>query len=75
MCFSCMRKFSSGIIMNHWVGIYEGDFNSIYCCLTCKEIMDDHYPDVYEGYPEGFVKELLLGDEYPEQLLRKLKQQ
>lgn len=71
-CFSCLRKFEIGTVMNYWAGKADGDFYTNYSCLTCKEIMQlDPYPD--EGFPEGFVKEMLPKDFSPELYLSELK--
>lgn len=77
VCFSCLRKFEAGVEMRYWAGIHDGDFNSIYSCCTCQKVMEwatsnNGYDDYYEGYPEGFVHEMLDHGQTPEQLLAKL---
>lgn len=69
-CFSCYRKFPTGTIMHYWVGIYEGDFNSVYSCITCQKIMD---VDSENEFTEGFVYDYLGKGETPEQYLEKIK--
>lgn len=39
LCFSCLNRFPKDTIMVNWAGIYNGDFNSGYTCLTCEEII------------------------------------
>lgn len=70
-CFSCYRKFPIGTTMHYWAGIYEGDFSSVYLCLTCQKIMD---ADSENEFPEGFVYDCLDKGETPEQYLEKLKE-
>lgn len=70
-CYSCYRIFDRGSEMRYWVGIYEGDFGYIYCCKTCVALMK-HYDDDGEGYPDGFVREMLDKGQTPEQLLLRL---
>lgn len=71
VCFSCFRKFPKGTEMRYWSGVSQGDFNSVYSCHTCEKIMDkmEQYDD---GYPEGFVRDMLEKDQTPEQLLESL---
>lgn len=71
-CFSCFRKFEPGTEMRYWCGVYDGDFNSVYCCMTCDQIMERSEPDD-DGYPEGFVCYMLEDNQTPEQLLDKMK--
>ena len=72
VCFYCCRKSPVGSEMNHWAGVYDGDFYSGYSCGTCELIIDvwGVYDD--DGYPEGEVKENLEPNQTPEQLLETL---
>lgn len=58
--------------MHYWSGIYDGDFGSVHYCRTCEDIMNLSEPDD-EGWPEGFVREMLDKDQTPEQLLEVMK--
>lgn len=68
-CLTCLRLFPSNTKMNYWAGLYEGDFNSHYCCMTCVEILN-MTGDTEWG--EGYVKEMIDKDQTPEQLLETL---
>ena len=48
-CFGCGRKFSKGDLLNYEVGVYDGDFLSIYLCPVCKEFQSKYleYDDEY----------------------------
>ena len=59
--------------MNHWVGKIEGDFNSVYACMTCVEIMNMPQDPDSKYFPEGFVREMQQGGETPEMVLERLK--
>lgn len=72
-CFSCIRSFPAKTKMNYWVGIYEGDFNALYACVTCVEIMNMRQDENADGFEHGFVNEMLEKDQTPEQLLEELK--
>lgn len=72
-CFSCWRTFQPGTKMNYWVGTYEGDFNSLYTCMTCIEIMNMRQDPDEDGFPEGYVCEMLENNETPEELLIRFK--
>lgn len=73
VCFSCLRKFPEGTEMRYWTGMTSDGFNSVYCCETCDKIMDKYpWDDDGDGYPEGFVREMLEKDQTPEQLLESL---
>ena len=56
--------------MNYWSGLYEGDFSSVYSCMTCVEIMN---MDSETDFPEGYVAEMLNKGETAEQLLERIK--
>lgn len=71
-CFSCLRIFPPRTKLRYWVGIYDGDFGSVYNCVTCDEIMK-RCNDDGEGYPQGFVQEMLEKGQTPEQLLKEWK--
>lgn len=71
-CFCCLRVFPKGDMMISWTGIYEGDFNHGYNCLTCEEIMKLD-KDNYEGFEEGFVANELSKGQSPEDLLNHLR--
>lgn len=58
--------------MNYWSGVYEGDFNSGYSCLTCVDIMNAHGNDG-EGFPEGYVINNLERGQTPEEYLNEMK--
>ena len=70
-CFSCLRTFPANTKMNAWAGKYQGDFNSGYSCMTCVEIMNSCEDE--DGYPEGFVNDMLEKGQTPEQLLEEWK--
>lgn len=70
-CFSCFRKFPEGSKMHYYAGIYEGGFSSVYACSTCVEIMRMHTED---GYPEGYVSEMLNTRQTPEELLEEIRE-
>lgn len=73
VCFSCLRKFPEGTEMRYWTGTTSDGFYSVYCCKTCNKIMDKScYYDDDDGYPEGFVREMLAPGQTPEQLLETL---
>jgi hypothetical protein len=61
--YSCYRNFPIGTKMNYWTGIYEGDFNVCYSCLTCVQVMN---MDTETEFPEGYVHERLNKGETPE---------
>jgi hypothetical protein len=76
LCFSCIKRFAENTIMINWEGIYNGDFNSGYTCLTCEEIIAINtklkaveYGVV--GY--GYVNEMLSKEITPEMVLETLK--
>jgi len=68
-CFSCLRRFPIKTNMMYWSCIYDGDFNNGYTCITCEEIMNKCKDDAEDGYPEGFVFEMLNENETPEERL------
>jgi len=68
-CFSCLRKFEAPCPMVKWSGVYEGEWNSGYTCLTCEEIHQKITEDFNDGIPEGFVNECLERDQTPEEYL------
>lgn len=56
--------------MNYWTGIYEGDFNACYSCMTCVEVMN---MDTETEFPEGYVHEMLNKGETPEEMIIRWK--
>ncbi len=68
-CSMCLRIFPTNTKMNYWVGKYEGDFNTAYCCMACVEIMNRCQEE--DGYQEGYTLELLNKGETPEQLIER----
>jgi hypothetical protein len=59
-----------------WAGIYDGDFNSGYTCLTCEEIIaiQTKLKAVECGVVElGYVNEMLTKETTPEMVLEELK--
>jgi hypothetical protein len=64
--------------MINWAGIYMGDFNSGYTCLTCDEIISlsvtngniSRHDEVVEF---GYVAEMTTQEKTPEMLLENLK--
>lgn len=72
-CFSCLRLFPTNTKMNYWTGIYENDFSAVYSCMACVEIMNMRQDPDEDGFPEGYVKEMLDHNETPEMLLEKYK--
>lgn len=74
-CIFCLRKFNKGIGMTYQSGIYDGDFYSNYTCETCDKIIDmDTESDCEEGYPRGYVNEMLDVKQSPEELLQQLRE-
>lgn len=69
-CFACCRKFPEGTKMQYQAGIWEGDFCTTYCCMTCVEIMSLSDENQFEG---EFVADNLAKDETPEQMLENIK--
>jgi hypothetical protein len=62
--------------MVYWAGIYDGDFNSGYTCLTCEEIIaiNTKLKAVECGVVEyGYVNEMLSKETTPEMVLETLK--
>ena len=62
--------------MINWAGIYLGDFNSGYTCLTCEEIIaiSEKNNQLNEGVVEfGFVNEMTSKEITPEMVLETLK--
>lgn len=78
LCFSCLKRFPENTAMISWAGMYMGDFNSGYTCLTCEEIIA---LSVKNGIIEtdvvdfGFVTEFLSKETTPEMVLENLKNQ
>jgi len=76
LCFSCLKKFPENTVMVNWAGIYMGDFNSGYTCLTCQEIIVLSVQngrinnDVVEF---GYVNEMTSKNVTPEMVLENLK--
>lgn len=70
-CFSCYRISKIGVQMFNWVGIWEGAMCSSYMCETCRKI-SDILPSEEDGYPEGWVKEMLVTGQSPEDLLTEI---
>ena len=76
LCFSCLKRFSEKTAMISWAGMYMGDFNSGYTCLTCEEIIA---LSVKNGIIEtdvvdfGFVNEMVSKETTPEMVLENLK--
>jgi len=68
-CFSYYRLFDIGTTMRYTVGTYDVIYGT-YSCTTCDKIMD-LLPDD-DGYPEGYVYEMLELNQTPEILLEKL---
>jgi hypothetical protein len=76
LCFSCLKRFPANVTMVYWTGIYNGDFNSGYTCLTCEEIIaiNTKLKAVECGVVEyGFVNEMLSKETTPEMILENLK--
>lgn len=72
-CFSCLRKFPKETRMIYWTGIYDGDFNSGYTCLTCEEIIN---LSVKCGVVEyGYVNEMISASITPEMVLDGFKKE
>ncbi len=64
--------------MVYWAGIYDGDFNSGYTCLTCEEIINLSVTrkEIDNGVVEfGYVNEMTSKEITPEMLLETLKKQ
>lgn len=64
--------------MINWAGIYMGDFNSGYTCLTCDEIINLSVKNGIiswqnEAVEFGYVAELTSREKTPEMLLENLK--
>ena len=62
--------------MVNWAGIYMGDFNSGYTCLTCDEIIaiSAQNSQLHNGGVEfGFVNEMTSKEITPEMVLENLK--
>ena len=62
--------------MVYWAGIYDGDFNSGYTCLTCEEIIaiKTKLKAVEYGVVEmGYVSEMTSKENTPEMILEILK--
>ena len=74
-CFSCYRTFEIGMQMNYWAGIVDGDFCTCYSCLACVQVMNMREDPDEEGFPEGYVFEMLQTDETPEQLVERWKKE
>lgn len=74
-CFFCYRCFPVGTLMTMQSGIHEYQHYHIYTCDTCEEIKSKitDYDAVDDGYPEGYVHEMLEKGETSEQLLEELK--
>ena len=78
LCFSCLTKFPKDTRMIYWTGIFDGDFNSGYTCLTCEEIIN---LNVKKGYLEngvveyGYVSEMLSKNITPEMVLEGFKKE
>jgi hypothetical protein len=76
LCFSCLKRFPENTAMISWSGMYMGEFNSGYTCLTCEEIIALSVKngiiqtDVVEF---GFVNEFLSKQTTPEMVLENLK--
>jgi hypothetical protein len=68
--------FPENTVMVNWAGIYMGDFNSGYTCLTCDEIIaiSAQNSQLQEGGAEfGFVNEMTSKEITPEMVLENLK--
>lgn len=75
-CFSCLRKVQANNPMIYWAGIYDGNFNSGYTCLTCEEIIaiQTKFKAVEYGVVEmGYVNEMTSKEITPEMVLETLK--
>lgn len=75
-CFSCLRKTQANSSMVYWAGLYNGDFNSGYTCLTCEEIIaiNTKLKAVEYGVVEmGYVNEMTSKETTPEMVLEQLK--
>jgi hypothetical protein len=70
-CHGCSRKFEPGTKIVYSVGVNYGDFWAIYNCKACDTLMQkaDYY-DYWDGFPEGWVNELLGKGQTPEDLLK-----
>ena len=76
LCFSCLKRFPENTIMVSWAGMYMGDFNSGYTCLTCEEIIALSVKNGYQqdGVVEfGYVNEMTSKEITPEMVLETLK--
>ena len=75
-CFSCLRKVQANSPMVYWAGIYDGNINSGYTCLTCEEIIaiQTKLKAVEYGVVEfGYVSEMTSKKITPEMVLETLK--
>lgn len=78
LCFSCLKRFPKDTTMINWAGIYLGDFNSGYTCLTCEEIIaiSSKNREFTQGVVEfGFVSEMTSKKITSEIILENLKNQ
>lgn len=78
LCFSCLRAFPKDSYMINWAGIYFGDFNSGYTCVTCEEIINLYVKNNYidsSVVDFGFVNEMVSKEITPEIILENLKKE
>jgi hypothetical protein len=78
LCFSCLKSFPENTAMISWAGMYMGDFNSGYTCLTCDEIIDlsvkNGIIDWQENAVEfGYVNEMISKETTSKMILEILK--
>lgn len=78
LCFSCLKRIPENTVMVNWAGIYMGDFNSGYTCLTCQEIITLSVKEAYldtDVVEFGYVNEMTSKERTPEMILETLKKQ
>ena len=64
-CFACLRTFPKGTKMNVRV-VVDDYIGRLYSCDTCKKLMKlepDALGDVYDGFQEGCVAEVVAEDD------------
>lgn len=73
-CIMCFRVTKKGQPMYYSAGVFDGEFQSHYCCLTCDAIFEI-YSRRYREYEfdAGWVADGLNKGETPEDYLKKLK--
>ena len=58
VCEGCLQKIKVGSHAKYLVGVFEGDFSSVYLCIPCHDFWDGEHADIFlDGWFSGDIGE------------------